>query len=396
MDLAFAVLKNKKGFIAIVSVLILGALLIFLGAVLFHSTLSEFSNNLALEKKETADFLARACLDEGIFKLKENINYQGEEKLKINGEECLKIEIKDVGTSTKIVSSLVAVGEPPHFQKKEREIKYYLFSKEEDWRDYQELENLEILGDILKLKEGKIERVTTSSAQWADFFELSNLQIFDDTLRLQSTNGGFATSGYRISLPLSLDKIKEVKESQISWLSQEPSDTSILIETALNSDPNVKPESFVEAVNGDSIPGINVGDDLTGKYLWVKETLKTASTNTTPILDELKETILGKTKGYWISQPIEVLGENKEILDSQIFWEEESFSDSFITIEIRTSEDGISWQGWQKVENGGKILGFEKGEILNSKFFQIKANFEGGPQNYPLLKKISLFFELKL
>jgi len=50
--------------------------------------------------------------------------------------------------------------------------------------------------------------------------------------------------------------------------------------------------SFTEATKNSSIPEINESEDLTGKYLWVKQTLLT-TTNATPEISEITLEILG-------------------------------------------------------------------------------------------------------
>lgn len=392
---------KDAGFIALVSVLIMSALIVFLGGTLFRSALSGLSVGTFQEKSQQALFLADACLNEGVFRLKQDINYSGDENLQLNGQECLKIAVEDTATSTKVVSALVAAGDiPQHFQETEREIRYYIASGAPDWQNFAELDNLATADNSLMLaQQGLVERVTATSSQWEDFFRWSGVEVVADNLRLINTAEGFVLSGFRVSRALDLNNIKEVKQSSISWSSDEPAGTMIVVKTATSSDPNTEPgpANYVDAVNGDPIPGINQGQDLTGTYLWVRQELNSSATTTTPTLYSLTESISGKTRGHWISLPIDFSGQPAKVFRSQIFWEGDSFSEDFITLQVRTSPDGVTWPDWtgvEEVRNGGEIPGLERGATLDSTFLQIKASFRGGPDIYPALNKIGIFVEL--
>ena len=95
-------------------------------------------------------------------------------------------------------------------------------------------------------------------------------------------------NGYRVSNPLSLDSIKKVNSSNIKWTSTEPTDTDIKIYTAISESDTEEPGEYQEATNDSTIPGISVGDDLTGKYLWVRQELSTEDSEETPRLSSLE------------------------------------------------------------------------------------------------------------
>jgi len=97
--------------------------------------------------------------------------------------------------------------------------------------------------------------------------------------------------GYRVSNPLSLNEINNVTYSNIKWTSTEPSGTSIKIATGINEDPSTEPDTYTEATNDALIPGISVSDDLTGKYLWIKQELSSNDSETTPSLSSLEVNI---------------------------------------------------------------------------------------------------------
>jgi len=81
--------------------------------------------------------------------------------------------------------------------------------------------------------------------------------------------------GYRVANSIDLSSIVSVFSSDISWSETKPANTEVNVYTKITMDGITPPlaSDFILATNGGDIPEINVGDDLTGKYLWVKEEL---------------------------------------------------------------------------------------------------------------------------
>ncbi len=105
----------------------------------------------------------------------------------------------------------------------------------------------------------------------------------------------YIQEGYRISNPISLDNIKKVTSSNIKWEETLPIDTSIEISVGLNEDNETEPVEYTIVEENDVlIPVIEANNDLTGKYLWIKQELETENTEETPILKGLKIEILGR------------------------------------------------------------------------------------------------------
>ncbi len=101
---------------------------------------------------------------------------------------------------------------------------------------------------------------------------------------------GYTDDGYRISPPLNVGDAEDVVSTDITWTSTEPGGTDITIETAL-SDGIALPSTWQEATSGSAIPGISAGDDLQGKYLWVRQKAETQDNTITPALHSLTVTI---------------------------------------------------------------------------------------------------------
>ncbi|GAH73326.1 unnamed protein product, partial [marine sediment metagenome] len=107
----------------------------------------------------------------------------------------------------------------------------------------------------------------------------------------------YVTEGDRVALPLDLSSIPDVDTSLVEWTEDKPANTDIEVKFAINEDPTTEPaaDEYIAAVNGDPIPGISSGDDLTGKWLWAKQELSTTDNTKTPKLQTMREYIYDKT-----------------------------------------------------------------------------------------------------
>ncbi len=99
--------------------------------------------------------------------------------------------------------------------------------------------------------------------------------------------------GARVSEPYQTE-ITSVGENRVFWQSTEPTGTNITIYTAI-TDTETPPteEEWDLATNNESILSITRGQDLTGKYLWFKQTLK-GDGQETPELHEVTTYINGE------------------------------------------------------------------------------------------------------
>ncbi len=77
-------------------------------------------------------------------------------------------------------------------------------------------------------------------------------------------------------------------ESKIRWTATTPAETSLAIKVAVTAS-NVQPEdsAYLAATNGEMIPGLSVDEDLTGKYIWLKEELATTDSAVTPTIQSV-------------------------------------------------------------------------------------------------------------
>src|SRR4030042_7047206 len=126
-------IKKQKGCVVFNSVVISSLLVLVLGISMFHSSMEDQSMSVAYDNWQEASLLADACSREAFHKMKEDINYAGNETIEIGGMSCAINLIENVSTSTKKISTSASVGEQPHFKRQEKEIRYVVESTAEDW-----------------------------------------------------------------------------------------------------------------------------------------------------------------------------------------------------------------------------------------------------------------------
>ena len=81
-------MKNNNGYIALISVMILGAILITLSASLSVVTFGQTSSGLDSINKESSYFLALSCFDHALLKLSQDASYSGNEVYIIGTDQC--------------------------------------------------------------------------------------------------------------------------------------------------------------------------------------------------------------------------------------------------------------------------------------------------------------------
>ncbi|PKN90510.1 MAG: hypothetical protein CVU44_23675, partial [Chloroflexi bacterium HGW-Chloroflexi-6] len=93
----------------------------------------------------------------------------------------------------------------------------------------------------------------------------------------------FYDSGNRVVGPIALSGTAYGDEILTWTLGDMPAGTSVTIGCALTTD-ETPPSSYTPATNGAQCPVIAANDDMTGKYLWVKQELATSDIEVTPSL----------------------------------------------------------------------------------------------------------------
>lgn len=107
---------------------------------------------------------------------------------------------------------------------------------------------------------------------------------------------------------------------------------------------------FVSATKNTAITGLSGGASLTGKYLLIKERLKTDDASVAPKLHDLTWSIQSTfdANGTWESP---ILSPNAG-LDGTLEFEYTAPVNTTVTLEMATSSDGTSWSVWSTVTAG--------------------------------------------
>lgn len=96
--------KNQRGYIALISVIIISALIVFIGSSANLLSISESDMGLKESQSWEAFYLATACAEEGLMKLKENLKYKGNESLIFDNGTCTILNIGGGGNKNRIVN----------------------------------------------------------------------------------------------------------------------------------------------------------------------------------------------------------------------------------------------------------------------------------------------------
>jgi len=97
----------------------------------------------------------------------------------------------------------------------------------------------------------------------------------------------YYSSGTRVVGPIALSGTAYGDEILTWTLGDMPAGTSVTIGCALTED-ETPPASYTTAVNGAQCPVIAENDDMTGKYLWIRQELATSNIEVTPSLRSMQ------------------------------------------------------------------------------------------------------------
>lgn len=87
-------IKNQKGLIALITVLIVLAVTLVIGIGLGLRSVTEMKIGLQRSQSSQAYYLANLCSEHALMKLKENPGYTGNEIINIEGGECQILPIE--------------------------------------------------------------------------------------------------------------------------------------------------------------------------------------------------------------------------------------------------------------------------------------------------------------
>lgn len=148
-----------------------------------------------------------------------------------------------------------------------------------------------------------------------------------------------------------LSPVGTVGNSIIQWDSDEPANTSLLIEASTDGGG-----SWATCTNGSPIPGLTTGTVIGSKSLQLRQTFTTGNANTTPALYGITALVMGafSASGTRVSTALPLLNVGR-MGNSLIAWN--AILPSGCTLGVDTSiNGGISWTDVSS-QNGGTIPG---------------------------------------
>jgi len=94
-----------RGYIALISILIISAVLVLIALSASHSGIGQ--STMALQKNQSSEsyYLAMACAEEALMKLKEDLGYRGDETLNIDGASCNILRVEGSGNKDRIIKT---------------------------------------------------------------------------------------------------------------------------------------------------------------------------------------------------------------------------------------------------------------------------------------------------
>jgi hypothetical protein len=97
--------QNQKGFIALMTFLIILSISLFVGISLTFRTIGE--NKISLQKNQSSQayYLANLCAEQSLMRLKENISYNGNELINLTDGACQILPIEGSWTVKVLASS---------------------------------------------------------------------------------------------------------------------------------------------------------------------------------------------------------------------------------------------------------------------------------------------------
>jgi len=101
-------LKLERGYTALISIIIVSALMVLLLSSSL-SSINEFNTSFKEKKSWEAFYLATACAEEALVKLKDSLDYVGGETLEFDNETCQVLIVRGGGNRNRTIETLSSV-----------------------------------------------------------------------------------------------------------------------------------------------------------------------------------------------------------------------------------------------------------------------------------------------
>lgn len=105
-----APLKKGAGFIALITILIISAIILLM---LISTSLANLDQlKMVLQKNQASEsfYLATACAEEALIKLKDDLNYTGNETLIFDGGTCTILPVEGTNNSNRVIKTSGSAG----------------------------------------------------------------------------------------------------------------------------------------------------------------------------------------------------------------------------------------------------------------------------------------------
>jgi hypothetical protein len=104
-------LKQEGGYMAIISALIVSALMVIIASSANIKSIYESDMALKASKGWESFYLAMACAEEALIKLKENVDYLGGEVLTLDNGECTIVDVAGAGNNRRTVKASASLND---------------------------------------------------------------------------------------------------------------------------------------------------------------------------------------------------------------------------------------------------------------------------------------------
>lgn len=128
----------------------------------------------------------------------------------------------------------------------------------------------------------------------------------DTTTITLNFDSQYKPSGSWRSPAIPLTDVTSYVSNTISWVEDKPPGTNVVVSAAI-TDSTIPPESFIPVTNGGSLPGLEQGDDLSSKYLWVKADLSTSDITVSPTVSNLNAVVISDADNRFLLLHIDPL-----------------------------------------------------------------------------------------
>ena len=102
---------QKRGYIALVTVIIITAVTLMIALSVNLESMGEIKISLAKNQSSKAFYLSTACAENALMKLKDNLNYGGDETLIFNNGTCSILPVEGGGNEDRLIKVIGDVGD---------------------------------------------------------------------------------------------------------------------------------------------------------------------------------------------------------------------------------------------------------------------------------------------